>query len=103
MNVNPDTGEYITLDEAQQYVKAYRQLHPEGIIWFTVGSNRAQAILEQKGCIGIRIYHGYDEREQHYNLVLIGVDEDGEDMREGVIVEKLDVCPPYCYNKKLDD
>lgn len=103
MNVNPDTGEYITLEEAQQYVKAYRQLHPEGIVSFTVGSNRAQAILEQKGCIGIRIYHGFDEREQQYNLVLIGVDEDGEDMREGVIVDRTQVCPPNCHHTLLDN
>lgn len=103
MKITPDSADFISLEEAQQFVKAYRRLHPEGLFSFTVGSNRVKAILDQESCIGVRIYHGYDEREQHYNLVLIGVGEDGEDMREGVIVDRTQVCPPNCHHTLLDN
>ena len=46
-------------------------------------------ILNQDGCVGIKIYNGYDAIEQQRNLVLIGVDAESVEMDKGVIIERL--------------
>jgi hypothetical protein len=30
------------------------------------------------------------------NLVLVGVDKNGEDITQGVILERLTICPTHC-------
>jgi len=96
MAVNKDSGEIISLEEAKQYISAFRSRFPEELHGYFVGSDKIQLILEQDGCVGIRIYNGYDEETQTKNVVLVGVDSNGNDMEDGIILEKLIICPPYC-------
>jgi len=96
MTINQNTGEVITLAEATGFTHSFQEENPNVIKSFFVGTNKLNLILEQKDCIGIRIYNGYDVDQNTINLVLVGVDEKGEDMTDGVIVDHLVFCPPFC-------
>ena len=95
MSVTSNSGTQITLAEAQALVKAFRINFPKEIKASFVGINNVNSILQQKGCIGIRMYYGYDEGLGRLSPVLVGVDASGKDMTN-VIVDKLDPCPSQC-------
>lgn len=96
MTNDRNTGEVISLDQAIEFTHSYQEQNPNAIKAFFVGSDKVNSILEQENCMGIRMYNGYDVETQSNNLVLVGVDENGEDMTNGVIVEHLNPCPPDC-------
>lgn len=96
MATDRNSGEVITVTEAIGFTHSFQENNPEATKAFFVGANKLNLILEQENCIGIRIYNGYDNVPNKQNLVLIGVDKNGEDIRNGVIVEHLVTCPPDC-------
>jgi hypothetical protein len=96
MTADTDSGEVITLQEAIAYTAAYRQKYPNEVKAFFVGTNKLNLVLEQPGCMGIRIYNGYSVQESRVNMVIIGVGTDGEDLVNGVILEHLIPCPKFC-------
>ncbi len=53
------------------------------------------ALLNQPGCTGMRIYLGHDENGQTH-FVSVGVDQAGNDMVNGDILEVNYPCPPFC-------
>lgn len=99
---SPTTGSFITLTQAQSMVAAWVTL--QGNLSMSVneanpkahafGADRIQEILDQTGCKGIRAYNGYYDLKR--NLIFIGVDEDGNDMTSGQILEFSTPCPPNC-------
>lgn len=54
-----------------------------------------QQLLAQKGCEGLRFYYGRNE-DGTPALVLVGVDEDGNDMFDGEVLDVHFPCPPFC-------
>ena len=54
-----------------------------------------ERILNQTGCAGIRMYYGRHPDGQPA-LVLVGVDEWGEEMLDGELAERSFPCPPFC-------
>lgn len=96
MTINKNTAEVITLKEAIDFTHSFQTKNPDVIKSFFVGINKLNLILEQKDCIGVRIYNGYDTTQNKNNLVLVGVDKKGEDISNGVILEELSACPPDC-------
>ncbi len=96
MELDENTGGEITLAEAQKYVVAFRTKYPNEVKAFFIGSKNVEKILEQADCIGIRIYNGYDSEANGLNLVLVGVDDKGEDMTDGIIMDKMKPCPVGC-------
>lgn len=96
MNTNNDSGKEITLEEACQYTHAFQSANPQAIFSYLVSTNNLNKILEQKDCSGIRIYNGYDVTNQKSNIVLVGVDENGNDMTRGVLLDELRSCPFDC-------
>lgn len=96
MEINNTSGEIITLEEAKQYTHSFQKLYPNEKKAFFVGKENLLKILEQPDCLGIRIYNGYNDDENTSNKVLIGVDSNGDDMIDGIILEKLVPCPPIC-------
>ncbi len=86
----------ITLQAAAALTRRYRE-HPGA------GKERAgmfpreayDALLQQEGCRGIRIYYGRAEGGG-MSLVMVGVDADGNDMTAGEIMEEHYPCPPFC-------
>lgn len=98
MEIDQNTGGEITLAEAQKYVSAFRTKYPNEVKAFFIGKTRVKKILDQENCIGIRIYNGYDADANRLNLVLVGVDDQGKDMTNGVIMDQMKTCPSYCDN-----
>ncbi len=89
-------GEKITLQEAVKYTKNYRNSEKADAIKAEfIGRELLNEVLNQKECVGIRFYFGKHENG-NLNLVAVGCDENGEDLYEGIILEKVAPCPPYC-------
>ena len=95
MELNDNTGELVTLTEAAEWTQNYRSTINSGdVTGHFFGKNKYNTILEQPGCIGVRTYYGIENGEKV--LVLVGVDEQGNDMTNGAIVEQGAKCPPRC-------
>jgi len=54
-----------------------------------------QTILNQEGCVGIRFYYGQEE-DGTPTLILVGADEEENDLIEGKIDQRPIPCPPRC-------
>lgn len=57
------------------------------------------AMLQQKGAAGIRIYAGRTSAGQD-TPVVVAITEAGEDLM-GVIAEEATPCPPFCASSSL--
>lgn len=57
-------------------------------------------ILEQDGCVGIRIYNAVSEQGTP-TYIIIGVDGDGDDMLSGPVGDEVKPCPPWCGSVNL--
>ena len=53
------------------------------------------AILNQPNCVGIRYYHSLDAKSQP-TLVLVGEDQNGTILSDGILGEEGPLCPPWC-------
>jgi hypothetical protein len=85
-------GDLITLSK---WTKNYRQSVPPGsTLGYFFGRSVIEAILEQPDCTGIRIYKGVDA-EGVSQLIITGVDEEGNDIYQGVLAERPSRNPPY--------
>jgi hypothetical protein len=86
----------ITLAEASQLTRNFRaNAGPEAI---TGGFFRRESflkILAQDGCVGIRLYYGLKD-EKTTEIVMVGVDDNGRDLVNGHIAERIYLCPPFC-------
>jgi hypothetical protein len=99
MAFNGDEGSIVTLDEAAGWTAKYRETITTGeIIGQFVGREKLLDILNQPGCKGIRIYYGIGDDDLK-NLILVGATADENDMTEGIIVDKVKACPPFCSKK----
>jgi hypothetical protein len=96
MELNPNTGTFISLQEAKTYVAEYKRMYPESLTAYFAGSSNLKEIIDQAGCVGLRMYNGYCVDDKTTNLVIIGVDANQEDMTSGLILEKLAPCPTNC-------
>ncbi|OYQ41989.1 hypothetical protein [Flavobacterium aurantiibacter] len=96
MSTNNDSGRVITLEEACQYTHAYQSANPNAIFSYYVSTENLNLILQQSGCVGLRIYNGYNLQSKQSNIVLVGVDEKGNDMTNGVLLDEFVSCPPSC-------
>lgn len=56
---------------------------------------QVQELLAQPGCVGMRIYRARND-EGFDTSVLVGVDEKGDDMVGGILLEFELKCPPFC-------
>lgn len=95
-NIMGSNGEIITLAEAIEFTHGYQENFPNGNKAYAVSKDKLLDILQQEGCEGVRIYNGIDSLSGNNNLVLVGIDDDGEDMTKGVILERLTICPEIC-------
>ncbi|MEC4004878.1 hypothetical protein OX283_009445 [Flavobacterium sp. SUN052] len=103
MALDANTGQIISKKQAKDLIKAYDIKFPGEVISSFIGANNVKNILAQEGCIGIKIYNGYDDQEQKIKLVLVGVNEDEEEMFEkGIIYDEMATCPPYCSTNEDD-
>lgn len=85
----------VTLAEATAWTANYRNNNPGAVKSHFYGKDAINAILAQTNCVGIRIYHAINDRDEKV-LVLVGVKADENDMYDGVMAERGICCPPVC-------
>lgn len=96
MSFNGSEGSVVTLQEASAWTANFRATaQPGDILGHFFGKDVLQRILQQDGCMGIRMYYG-KESDGVNNLVLVGADASENDMTSGVIAERSVCCPPRC-------
>ncbi len=95
---NGGEGEPIDLAQAAKWTANYRSGNTgsdgDTVKAHFYGREVLQQLLDQPGCMGIRIYYAHDEKGQK-QLVLIGANEEGDDMEE-LIIDGSHICPPDC-------
>lgn len=86
----------VTLTQAAKYIQNFKN-HPTAptIKGGHFGRNIFDKILAQPGCVGIRYYYAALD-DGSPTMVLVGVDQNGNDIDNGVIGEAITPCPPYC-------
>ena len=86
----------ISLADASAMTKKFRQSVPDdsrkgGFF----GRDAIEAILAQRDCVGIRYYHGINDRGEPV-IILVGVTADENDMYTGLLAEIAEPCPDQC-------
>ena len=99
MSFNGKEGEKITLETAKGQTANYRtQMPKDGIKGHFFGKDILQAILNQSGAEGIRMYHGIDDDNTQV-LILVAADANEDDMVTGIIADRSVLCPPRCGSR----
>jgi hypothetical protein len=87
-------GGEITLSEGAALTKEYRSRNSSSIKAHFFGKEVLSQLLDQEGCMGIRMYYGQDE-DGNSELVLVGADASENDMLD-LIIDNSVPCPNYC-------
>lgn len=91
-------GEMVSLEDAARWTANYRNSeHFDGVNAIFYGINHLNSLLNQRACQGIRIYKAIDD-DGNPIMVLVGADEEGNDMTDGYVLERGFGCPPNCNN-----
>jgi len=96
MSTVQTTGQAISLTEAAGLTAQYRAQNPSAPLANLFGSNIIMQVLSQPGAVGIRIYYGLSTGTTGLQLVLVGVDVNGNDIVPGVYGDRSEICPPMC-------
>lgn len=97
MELNATTGSIITEKQAKELIASFREKYPLEIKSSFIGMNNVNKILEQENCVGLRIHNGYDSENGKMSLIFVGVDVNGKEILEnGLIYDKVLLCPDYC-------
>ncbi len=95
MEFTGNESEQITKTEAITWTTNYRVANPNTIKAHAFGKNKIQGLLDQTNCVGFRAYHAIDNTGAK-QLVLVGINADGEDLHDGIILDKSAPCPNNC-------
>lgn len=88
-------GEIIPLDKASKWTANYRAKNPNKINAHFFGEHFLREILVQKNCVGLRMYYAMDEKGIQ-QLLVVGADANGNDLYNGIILDRAIPCPPIC-------
>lgn len=90
-------GGAISLNDGAALTANYRSNNPNQRIAHFFGREILQQLLNQEGCVGIRMYYGENE-EGDKELVLVGTDADQNDLLD-LIADISSPCPNWCSSK----
>lgn len=87
---------FISIEEASELTKRYRNHSgPDAVIAELFDNTSLLNIINQPLCVSIRIYFGLDVNNQNC-LIIVGVDVNGNDLVNGLILEHGVCCPTIC-------
>ena len=97
MNFTGNENHEISLNEAAELTQRFRDNLPviDNTIAEYFGKSALEDLLSQQDCIGIRVYYGIDS-DMKKHLVIVGVNEEGNDLYNGALMELGKPCPPIC-------
>lgn len=87
-------GGEITLSSGAAMTEEFRLRNPNEIKAHFFGKDIINEILNQEGCMGIRLYYGLDEDGEN-QLVMVGADSDENDMTD-LVADLSHPCPNAC-------
>lgn len=86
----------IGLADATRYVSSYwKKMQPGSILCEYFGKDAIQSMINQDGCVGMRIYNALKD-DGTPTFVLVGVNGAGQDMTGGLLEDLGWPCPPFC-------
>jgi len=86
----------ITLEEGETLIKNFQNKEPEDAVKaHFFGKDFLRQVLDQEGCVGIRVYYAREE-DGTPTVVLLGANANEGDMTGGYIGNKSKPCPPHC-------
>ena len=88
------TTHSISLAEAAELTKNYRDAHPGEIRAGKFSKEAIDAVMAPTACVGMRIYYG-ETNSGKPSLVLVGVDASGNDLTTDFIADHMMDDPPY--------
>lgn len=92
----PKRDHKIPLEAAVALTRRYREQAGKGAqLGCMFPRDVFEALLAQQGCAGIRMYYGQAENGAR-EVVLVGVDGEGNDMTSASLFDMSLPCPPYC-------
>jgi hypothetical protein len=91
----PDRDHTISLQDAAALTKRHRNTSIDGIQAGAFHKDQVVKLLNQTGCVGLRIYFGRDATGAP-TLVLAGIDGMDADLTGSQLLEWAFPCPPYC-------
>ena len=72
-------GRFVSLSQSKKWVENFRSENPDHTHAFYFGCDVFNALLDEPGCVGIRVYYAQDDNGDP-KMVLIGVDENGNNI-----------------------
>jgi len=96
----PARDHRISLEEAAALTRRHRQARTTEEKAGAFHKDQLVELLNQPGCVGLRIYHGR-KADGAPAFVLVGVDDATNDMVDGVMLEQHVPCPPFCSAASL--
>ncbi|MBD0254319.1 MAG: hypothetical protein ICV83_01265 [Cytophagales bacterium] len=90
-----DEAEQIPLNQAARWTRNYREKHPGETKAHFFGRNLVQKILDQEGCMGIRLFYALDDDSQK-QLIMVGANAEANNQVDGVIADRGFPCPDQC-------
>ncbi len=91
----PTFDHEIGLTEAREMISRHKRANPGKASAGAFTKVALDSVLEQKDCFGVRIYYGL-KPDGSRALILVGVDEVGNDLDAGVVLDRIFECPPFC-------
>ncbi|PKV63122.1 hypothetical protein [Pontibacter ramchanderi] len=101
MKVTGKEGGPIDRNQAKRWTAKYRTSGRGKTNSHLFGAETVRNLLEQEGCVGMRIYYALDDNGEQ-QLLLVGTDAEGNDMTEGLILDLASPCPPDCSVNKSE-
>lgn len=98
MPFNPNFDNLISLEDASKLTANFRQAFPSAVKANAYGKRLMQQLLEQENCDGFRIYNGLDD-EGSQQLVIVAVDQNGNDLYDGILLDRAQPCPTICSSE----
>ncbi len=96
MSFDGSEGSPISLQDGADWTANFRRQFPSwGCKAHFFGKEILNDILDQEGCVGIRMYYGINNLEENV-LILVGAKANEDDMVNGIIADKSVKCPPFC-------
>ncbi|MCT4562220.1 MAG: hypothetical protein N4A41_12690 [Crocinitomicaceae bacterium] len=90
----------ITLAEGSELTENYRttlMTYFNGIKGGYIGGDDMKELLDQDDVVGFRYYYGLSSTVPPVpQVVFVGVDANGNDVTNGIILDKAELCPSKC-------
>lgn len=95
MGFDGTEGGAISLSAAAALTKEHRTRNAGERTCHFFGRDILEEILNQEGCMGIRMYYGVDSDTGNRELVLVGADAEGDDILD-LVADLSWSCPANC-------